>query len=200
MKAPYISFIAAAGLGIGVFTRSTAVGATLVSDYNQFNLSGMYGSWGNPGVTTITSGPTSFTVESSGFGGGFFDIDPQIDATGETRIELHVTIGPGSSLPGVVLALVDGDGTLQNYAWYALVDGDHLLTKTIGDTTFGGEPGSIPGMDLSTLDFFHIQVDGGPAYRVSFNNLELTPEPASCALLAVGLIGVVSGRQRRKTH
>lgn len=66
-------------------------------------------------------------------------------------------------------------------------------------TSFGGEPGSIPGMELSTLDCFHIQVDG-TRYTVSFNNLELTqvPEPASFLFAAGGLIVALSMRPRRK--
>lgn len=114
---------------------------------------------------------------------------------------MDVTVDPLSSLPGVILALVDGDGTLQNYAWYGLADGNHLLTKTIGMTSFGGDPGTIPGMDLSTLDFFHIQVDGGGSgarYSVSYNNLELrtVPEPTSFALATGGLLGMMCLRRR----
>ena len=184
----------------GCITGATAISATLISEYDNFNLSGMYQSWADPALTTITSGPTRYKGQSVGFGGGYFDLNPQINAAGETEIALDVTVDAASSLPGVILALVDGDGTLQNYAWYALSDGDHLLTKTIGMTSFGGEPGSIPGLNLSTLDFFHIQVDG-TRYSVSFNNLELTqvPEPASCLLAAGGLIGVLSMRRKGRS-
>jgi MYXO-CTERM domain-containing protein len=177
--------------------ETTAVADTLITEFENFNLTGTYEAWTNPTLTTITSGPMDFTVASRGFGGGYFDINPQINAAGETLIQLSVTVDAASSLPGVILALVDGDGTLHNYAWYGLADGNHILTKTIGQTSFGGEPGSVPGLDVSTMDFFHIQVDGGAPYRVSYNTLKLVPEPSATTLAAIGLVGLTLGRRRR---
>jgi hypothetical protein len=172
--------------------------ATVVQTFDDFNLSGTYQRWADANFTTITSGPESYTVASAGFGGGFFDLNPPVDASGETAIALDVTVAAAGTLPGVVLALVDLDGTLENYAWFALADGRQVLTKTIGMTSFGGEPGSVPGLDVSKLDFFHIQVDGQQPYTVSYNNLELThpvPEPGACALLALGGMLVVRRRK-----
>ena len=183
-----------------VATVSPASAATLISDFNNFALSGMYESWANSAVTTIESELDSYNVTSRGFGGGFFDINPQIDATGETLIALEVTVDAANSLPGVVLALVDGDGTLHNYAWYALADRTHVLTKTIGDTTFAGQSGLVPGLDLATLDFFHIQVDGQSPYRVSYRNVELTiPEPASLLMTICGCSVILLRRPRMRS-
>ena len=185
---------------VTVMASCSVFGATLVEDYDSFHLTGTYGNWSNAGLTAFTSGPESYTVQSSGFGGGFFDLNPPINALGETQIELSVTVDASGSLPGVILALVDGDGTLQNYAWYAIPDGEHLLTKTVGMTSFGGEPGSTPGLDLSNLDFFHIQVDGASPYRVGFNNLQVTqvPEPTSFTLFGLSfVVGIFARRHRR---
>jgi hypothetical protein len=180
-------FFVLIGVVFPMFQSANA--ATLIQSFDNFNLSGTYERWADGNFTTLTSGAESYTVESRGFGGGFFDINPTINAAGETQIALDVTVDAAGTLPGVILALVDADGTLQNYAWYSLTDGAHLLTQTIGVTSFGGDPGTIPGMDLSKLDFFHIQVDGQQPYKVSFNNLELTkpvPEPSAFSLLVIG--------------
>jgi PEP-CTERM motif-containing protein len=193
--------VSALALCCGLMAGERAIGATLVSNFDNFTLNQLYASWADPNITTITSGPLSYTVSSVGYGSGYFDINPQINAAGETEIALDVTVSAASSLPGVILALVDGDGTFEDYRWYALTDGTHILTKTIAMPTSHVAAGSVPGLDLSTLDFFHIQVDGGGnggRYSVSFNNLDLTtvPEPTSFALAAGGSLGIMCLRRR----
>jgi hypothetical protein len=58
-------------------------------------------------------------------------------------------------------------------------------------------------LDLSTLDFFHLQDDPGAfagTYTISFENLVLTsvPEPSSFALIALGGVGFAIVRRWRR--
>lgn len=181
--------VAAAGL----LVAAPATATTLITDFNNFNLAGTYGSWTS---ATITSGPDDYRVEAQGWGGGFYDIDPNISAAGETTIELEVTLNPANGdLGGVILVLVDEDITQYNYAWYALPNGHHTLTATIESPSWVSAGGATPGLDLADLSFIHIQVDPIGTCDVSFQNLVLTPEPAGLALLGLGAALVI--RKRR---
>jgi len=63
------------------------------------------------------------------------------------------------------------------------------LTMPVNSPTYISSAGSTPGLDLSNLDFFHLQDDPGGyggTYTISFENLAVTgvPEPSSAVLLA----------------
>jgi PEP-CTERM motif len=197
-----LRLLVALTLGLGL--TASAWADTQVTSFDNFLLNNAYGSWGDPNVATLTSGPTSFDVESLDFGGGFKDIIPNVDATGETTIEFDVSVLSSSiGEAGFVLALGDTDFTEWNYAWYGNLIGNHVLTKDISTPSFISNAGSDGVLDLSALDYIHIQVDPGGAnsYSVSFNNLALTgasavPEPASVALMLTGVAGLFVARRR----
>jgi hypothetical protein len=159
---------------------------TLVTDFDDFSLTGQYVSWT---TANLISGPTSFTVQSAGYGGGFFELDPNIDATGETTIELEVTVNSANPAAGigVILVLVDEDITQLDYGqaigdfegWFGLLPGEtYLLTADIETDWFQKSAnGANNVLDINDLGHFHIQIDPGvnpDAYDVSFNNLSLT--------------------------
>ena len=162
----------------------SAVADTTLSTFENFNLDGLFGNWTS---ATIVSGPTSYSVTSSGFGSGDKAINPNIDATGETSIELTVTLSgsgaPNAPISGPIVSLVDGDGTFYNYAWYGQTGGTHVLKTNLSSPTFTSAAGSVPGLDLSKLAYFHLQDDPGAysgQYTITFDLLRLTgaPRPA----------------------
>jgi hypothetical protein len=174
----FISLIALLA-SIGVIT--SALAETTIASFDNFNLDGLFGNWG---TATIVSGETNYSITSSGYGSGFKAINPNIDATGETNIELTVTlnapagvIGPVS---GPIVSLVDADGTLHNYAWYGQTKGTRVLTLNLNAPTFVSNAGTTPGLDLSRLAFFHLQDDPGAysgQYTITFEHLRLTGAP-----------------------
>lgn len=178
---------------------ASATADTLVTDFDNYVPNSTYEAWSDGNVTSITSGPASLTVESLDFGGAFKDIVPNVDGSGETHIELEVTVNSGA--PGAIIALGDTGFTEFNYAWYGLPAGDHTLTMPLSTPTYIGVAGDDSMLDLANLDFIHTQVDAGGAfaYNISFNNLRLVtpiPEPATLGLLACGA-GLVVLRRRR---
>src|SRR6266404_2850811 len=177
----FANAIAIAG-GLAITTSALAQG-TVISTFDNFNLDGLF-AWSD---ATIVSGPTSYSVTDTGYGSGYKAITPVINASGATTIELTCTLSGGPS--GPIVALVDGDGTFVNYAWYGTPVGSHVLTMDLSAGSGLGS-GSVPGLDLSTLSFFHLQDDPGAftgAYTVEFQNLSLTtvPEPSSLALIGL---------------
>lgn len=165
---------------------------TTISDFGNFTLGGTYGSWDS---ATLTSGADAFTVESSGFGGGFASVPANFDPTDNTHIELDVTIDGGDA-PHVIALLQDADGTQAAYRWFSLAAGDHTLGFRLGTLTnaeageapngidgansYPGDAGSIPGLDLSNLTAFQIQIDPhGSAfpYDITFDNLRVKNVP-----------------------
>jgi len=162
----------------------SAAANTTLSDFENFNLDGLFSSWSS---ATIVSGSTSYSITSSGYGSGFKTLDPNIDATGETNVELTVTLsGTGAvnaPISGPIVSLVDADGTFYNYAWYGQTSGSHVLIANLSTPTFISAPGSVAGLDLSKLAFFHLQDDPGAyqgQYTITFEKLRLTgaPRPA----------------------
>jgi hypothetical protein len=164
-----------------IFSFSTFADTT-ISTFDNFNLDGLFANWAN---TAPVSGPNDYSITASGYGSGYKDINPLLDATGETNIELTVTInanGVAANTPisGPIVSLVDADGTFVNYAWYGQTKGTHVLTRSLSNPNFVSADGSTPGLDLSRLDFFHLQDDPGPysgQYTITFEKQRLTGAP-----------------------
>jgi hypothetical protein len=164
-----------------LLTLGTARADTVITAFDNFNLDGLFPSWS---MATITSTPGGYSVMASGFGSGYKALNPNLDATGETNIELTVTLagtgGPTTPVSGPIVSLVDADGTFYNYAWYGQPQGTHVLKASLSAPTFITAAGSIPGLDLSKLAFFHLQDDPGAysgQYTISFELLRLTGAP-----------------------
>ncbi len=168
---------------------SWASAAVLVSDFSNFELGGAWGSWGFPGATF--SGPTTYDVETypdAGWGGGWhYNWPPVADASAETDVELQVIIHEGSSEGGAIVALEDGDHTQWVYAWFGLLPGAHTLTKPISSPSWIGGGGGVPGLNLADLQFMQIQGDFNYT-KMSWDNLALTPEPASLVIIGLGAL------------
>lgn len=168
---------------------STASASVLINDFSSFELGGAWGSWSNPGATF--SGPTSFDVETypgAGWGGGWHYNWPLIpDASAETTVELKLNVYDGSSIGIPLVVLQDGDGTQFVYNWLDVGPGVHTLTRAINDPAWIAAAGGTPGLDLSFIQFIQIQGDFGYT-KMSWDNLALTPEPASLAVFGLGAL------------
>jgi len=93
------------------------------------------------------------------------------------------TGGANTPVSGPIVSLVDADGTFFNYAWYGQTSGGHILVANLSAPTSTSAAGSVPGLDLSKLAFFHLQDDPGAyqgQYTITFEHLRLTgaPRPA----------------------
>jgi len=157
---------------------------TLLSTFQNFNLDGLFSSWAS---ATVSSTPTNYSISASGFGSGYKAINPIIDASGETNLELTVTLSgagaPAGPVSGPIVSLVDADGSFYNYAWYGQTAGTHVLSASLAAPTFVSAAGSVPGLDLSKLAFYHLQDDPGSytgQYTITFHRLRLigAPPPA----------------------
>lgn len=154
---------------------------TTITTFDDFNLDTLF-AWSD---ATIVSSPTDYSITDAGYGSGYKNITPNIDATGETTIELTVTLsGPpaANGKLGPIVSLVDADGTFVNFAWYGQTLGRHVLTKPLSAPTSVGNAGSVAGLDLANLDAFHLQLDPGSfgtsgAYTAVWENLRLTGAP-----------------------
>lgn len=137
--------------GPGAFTSN------VINNFSNFNMTGRYASWGS---ATITSGPSDYRIQAvGGFGGGFYDINPNVDLTGATSVQLDMTVNPASSAGGILVVLSDNDGTEYRWSWFGLMPGNtYALSAPI---TSGGlaSAGAVPGLDLSNISYFHLQGD-----------------------------------------
>lgn len=158
-----------------------AAAETVIATFDDFNLDGLF-AWSD---AAVDSGPESFSVTDSGYGSGYKNITPNLDASGETTLELTVTLSgdvpAGTPVSGPIVSLVDADGTFVNYAWYGRSIGRWILKAALNSPTSISNPGTVPGLDLSRLDFFHLQDDPGAyrgKYTITFEHLRLIGAPA----------------------
>lgn len=160
-----------------------------IEDFSNFNLSGTFASWD---TATITSGADDYRIQFLNFGGGFFDINPDVDGTGETEIELIVSVNDGSTEGGVLAVLADSDGTELVFSWFGLVPGDYVLTRELASGN-PGAPGADGVFNQSSIGFFQLQGDF-VAGDLTFDNLALTPEPASAVAVLLGALALLRRR------
>lgn len=169
--------------------------ATVITDFSN-GPTDAYGAWASG---TITAGPDDLRVQSTGgFGGMWYPVANPVGANPlQTTIEFTLTAHAGNQA-GPVIVLHDGDGTLWGYGWFGIPEGTQTLTVDLYNPLFSSGDGDIPGLDVSTIDGFHLQGDVGtqtPGITdITFDHLAITPEPASAALLGLGVL--VMGRRR----
>jgi hypothetical protein len=165
----------------GLLATASALADTAITTFDDFWSDALYASWLPSSGGVENPGPTSYSITATGYGSNYKYIGV-IDGTGETTIELTVTIsGPlaADGHIGPIVSLVDGDGTYVNYAWFGQLLGQHVLTMPLASPSWQTAPGTTPGFDLATLTHMHMQVDPGGfgtsgAYTVAWENLRLT--------------------------
>lgn len=157
--------------------HSVMADTTIAVFDENFYLDGLF-AWSD---AVVVAGPTGYSITDTLYGSGYKDINPNIDASGETTIELTVTVSGTPVLPtdpvsGPLVKLVDDDITEFEYAWYGLTNGTHVLTAPLNTPTYIRAAGGVAGLDLSNLSFFHLQDDPGAylgQYTIVFKKLRL---------------------------
>ena len=188
MKQSHKRFAGILSLAGSLTIAVTTSAETIITTFDDFfSLDGLF-AWSD---AIVDSTPTNYALTDVGYGSGYEDINPNIDATGETTVQLTVVLSaPGAGfddpISGPIVSLVDGDGTFYNYAWYGQTSGVRILTAPLDSPTFVTDAGTVPGLDLTMLDFLHLQNDPGAhqgEYTITFEDLRLigAPGPAIIA-------------------
>ncbi|MEJ5237929.1 MAG: hypothetical protein WHT82_06195 [Limisphaera sp.] len=153
---------------------------TVIANFDSlFTMDGLF-AWAD---ATVVATDTGYSITDVCYGSGYKDIN--VDASGETTVMVTVTLdGPPEAEGhlGPIVSLVDADGTFYNYAWYGQRRGRHVLTMDVQQPTFVSGAGTVPGLDLAKLDFFHLQLDPGffgcgGAYTVIWHDFRLVGAP-----------------------
>jgi hypothetical protein len=195
------NFVVTCGLALA----ASASANVTITTFDNFTSDALYPSWALP-ASTVISGPTSYDITATGYGSNYKYIGGTPNGVGNTHLELTVTLsGPPTADGhlGPIVALIDGDGTHANYAWYGQQLGSHVLTMAVDAPTWFNAVGGTPGLDLANLQHMHMQLDPGGfgnsgAYTVSWQNLDLitVPEPSALALVGLGAAGLGFARRR----
>src|SRR5689334_6110786 len=105
-------------LAVNFFSPRKTLADTTITTFHDFNLDGLF-AWAD---AVVVSTSTNYSITDTNYGSGYKAINPHIDATGETNVELTVTLdgtgGPDDPISGPIVSLVDNDGTFYNWAWY----------------------------------------------------------------------------------
>jgi hypothetical protein len=161
----------------GLSVASAAFADATIATFDEtFLMSQLFG-WSD---ATVVADANGFSITDTGYGSGYKVINPVIDATGNTNLEMTVTLsGPPAAdgFLGPIVKLVDGDGTGMDFAWYGRTLGHHVLNADLLKGGILRETGADSKLDISTLTFFHLQLDPSTfqgQYTVRFETLRVT--------------------------
>lgn len=173
--------------------------------------SALYANWASSAI--ITSQPTGLEVESTGWGSSYYVIpgaDVQyplnpLDTVAQLTMTWNAPVAP--NWVGILFTLNDNAGNTGNLGGYGGSGNpgnpaNWVWNGNVLTITSPLPAGQIAAIQAGTdaIYSFELGIDGGPLgatiYDVTFNSLELVPEPASLALLAIGLTGFVIARRR----
>jgi hypothetical protein len=160
----------------GLLLSGSAIADTNIVTFDEnFFMDGLF-AWSD---ATVVANNNGYSITDMGYGSGYKAINPNIDGSGNTNIELTVTLsGPGGDgFLGPIVKLVDGDGTGMDFAWYGQTLGSHVLNANLATAGILREAGADSKLNLATLSFFHLQLDPSSysgQYTIRFEKLRLT--------------------------
>ncbi len=205
------SCLAAGGLMMTESLAHAQYTTTVLSDFQNFNLTATYANWdqtgsqiifGGSGYTpTITSGstPGSYEINAQGYGSGAYNFATPVNASGATLAQLTFTLNmpttPSTDYLGPNFDLSDGTHQVQ------LLDYDHYSQGIPYTVTF-----SLGDLDTSDITAFNLEMNpagygGDMPYDITYNSLVLltpVPEPGTVALAAIGIAGLIIARRKPK--
>jgi len=198
------SFVMAGALvAAGMLSAGQAVRADVVIEsFDNYTTGGNVAAW-TDFANTFVVGANDWTinVNNGGFGFHFDDTGNTpngIDISGNTTLELDFSVNFGGEFGTTVIVVLEDKNGVQDVYDLGLLLGNFPA----GFDGTASVPLTLPvGFDTTGLNFFQIQGNSFATvfptpYSITFKELRVTPEPASVALIGLG-VGAVALRRRQ---
>lgn len=200
--------VAIAALGASLLMVKSVSASVDIEPFNApFTLDAAYASWGDAALTTFTSNPGDWEVQSTHYGSGYEYLGGTFNGTGNDTVQVTVTVDAG--VAGVVVDLNDTSNNGEQFAFYGLVPGgginggnQYILTAPLAPSATNYFDGTGV-LNVAAVSQMNIGIDPGSStapYDVHFNDISLissaVPEPTGMALGAISC--ALAARRRRR--